>query len=711
MHSPTSLSPSPSRTAATAAPPREAGSNFLGFLPLRELFSLDVRSLALFRVGLALMVFLDWFDRIPDLRIHYSDEGIVPRDLIPGIQPFSLHMFSGSTWFQAVLCAVALVFSLLLLVGYRTSLASLVSWSLIAGVHGRMPPLMQGGDHVIRMLLFWSIFLPLGACWSIDSARQGNSASAGRRRTAVLSLGTVAYLVQLCLIYWYASAWKWAPEWRKDGTAVYLSLQAEYFTTRVARFLLGYPELLRVLTFCTLWLEALGPAVLFFPFSVTWQRLLVASAFILFHVGLALNLELGNFPWVCVVAWLAILPGALWDRIEAQLRDPEVARLTLYHATPRPGLLAWLRTFLFLGDARLAPAWDDPALLARLRGHGSWCVVDGGGAEHYGADALALLVGHSCVFWPLAGLFRFRAARWLGERLARVLPGPGSHRAAPPDGATPPPWAPPGGPVGNAVLLFFLIWVVLYNVRTFGVGASEFKPLPYLGVDFKGQTTVVEYVDPNSPAQTAKLQVGDELEQMGDYKVHAPNDVGEQLLSHSPGEEVRIILRRQGKEVALNVKLGAKPGVDRWQWIFPDKAMQIGIVLGLEQGWGLFAPRPGKDVGWHLVIGTTVKGVEMDLITGRPLDRSKPELLAATYANNRWRKLMMNLSAPRYYPYLPPAAAVYYYNHWNETHGPDEQLFAADIVYMREQSRPPGETRPPVEPVLVYRYLPGAEAK
>jgi hypothetical protein len=693
---------------AAPAPAGELTGNFLGFLPLRELFSLDVRSLALFRIGLALMVFLDWADRVPDLRIHYSDDGILPRDMIIGLQPFSLQMFHGSTWFQAVICSVAILFSFLLLAGYRTSFATLVSWFLLIGAHGRNPPVMQGGDHLLRMLLFWSIFLPLGACYSIDSIRTGASSPANTRSTRVLSPATVAYLVQLCLVYWYASAWKWAPEWRRDGTAIYLALKADFFATRFTHFILGYPEVLRLLTFSVLWLEALGPAVLFFPFSPTWQRLLVASAFILFHTGLAICLELGNFPWVCIVAWLAILPGPFWDRIAAQLRNPRVAGLTLYHATPTPGLLAWLRTFLFLQEARLAPAEEAPDLLPRIRRQGGWCVVDGLGGEHYGLDALEVLVRHSCVFAPLARLFRFRPFRWLWECLARLLPGPPSRdRPA----GTAPAWTPPGGLIGNAVLIFCLGWVILWNIRTFGIGASEFRPMPYLGVDFKGETTTVQYVEPGGPAQRAGLRKDDQLERLDGIKVYAPYDVGDRLVAHNPGEALRINLRREGKEMTLDVMLGSKPGVDRYQWLFPNLAMQLGTVLGMDQGWGLFAPRPGRDVGWHLVVGIQKDGTEVDLLTGGPLDRDKPPLLAATYPNGRWRKMMMNLSAPRFYPYLGPGFALYYYREWNEAHEGDEQLRAVEIIYMREQTRPPGETPPPVEPIVMVRYQPDEETK
>src|ERR1700712_3451036 len=96
-------------------------------IPVREILSLDLRSLALLRIGLGVLLVLDWLDRVPDLRAHYSDDGIVPRHVLGGILPFSIHLFHGSTWFQGVLAGAAFVLAGMLVVGYRTPVATLFS--------------------------------------------------------------------------------------------------------------------------------------------------------------------------------------------------------------------------------------------------------------------------------------------------------------------------------------------------------------------------------------------------------------------------------------------------------------------------------------------------------------------------------------------------------------------------------------------------------
>jgi hypothetical protein len=668
-----------------AASPVEPSSNFLGILPLREFFSLDLRSLALLRVGLAFMLILDWLDRLPDLYAHYSDAGIVPRHVITGLHPVSIHMFSGETWFQAVLAVIALIFAGMLLVGWRTPFASLISWFLLISVHSRCPPVMQGGDHLLRMMLFWGIFLPLGARYSVDSA--GESVP---RTFQVLTPASVAYIVQLCLVYWYAASWKWAPEWRTEGTAVYLALKADFFTTRFAHFLLGFPELLRYLTFLSLWLEALGPTVLFFPFAPALQRLLVIFAFISFHVGLGLTLELSNFPWVCSVAWLALLPSPFWDRIQSQLRRPEIAKLTIWYDGDRsPTPLACLRTFLMLGQARLAPAQEIAPVLRQIRWEGGWGAVDAEGNLHCGFDALVLLTRLSPLTSPLAPLSRLAPMRWLGECFSRFLAGGVKRERA--SESPVPAWTPPDGLMGNTILIFCLVFVVLFNIRSLGKGMARFHTQTSIKLTDRSADALRSGKVPEEVVQKLKSLKDREFPTREDFL-----DKVKQLLKPKEFEQY------QGRIMEQAQNTDEIP--DKFEWLFPSQAAQFAAVMGLEQGWGLFAPRPGIAVGWHIIIGKLKDGREIDVLTGGPVDREKPELLAATYRNGRWRKMMMNLTLPNLYPYLPPGMAVYYFRTWNASHDGSQQLRSIEIHWMKEETRPHGETPPPVRELTLITY-------
>jgi hypothetical protein len=221
-------------------------------------------------------------------------------------------MLHGSAWFQGGLFVLAGLFAVALLAGYRTGLATFVSWFLLVSLQARNPLVLHGGDTLLRLLLFWSIFLPLGARGSVDALRRRASQPPAER---VVSGGSAALILQVCFVYWFSVALKWDPVWWRDGTAVYYALSIDLFATPTAHFLLQFPTLLKGMTYGTLVLEAFGPVLLFVPFRHGPVRCAVVVAFVLFHLlGLGLCLELGIFPYVCAVAWLALLPGWFWQR-------------------------------------------------------------------------------------------------------------------------------------------------------------------------------------------------------------------------------------------------------------------------------------------------------------------------------------------------------------------------------------------------------------
>jgi hypothetical protein len=295
------------------APQRSAKS----IAKVRELLSIDARSLGLLRIGLATLVLVDLIQRAGDLQAHYTDFGVLPSWATPHIlsyHPFhwSLHLASGSWQWQAFLFVVAGVAAIAMLAGYQTRWATLITWALLVSLHTRHPLVLNGGDHLLRMLLFWSIFLPTGMRFSLD--RRFSQPSSPPQ--AVFSVATAAIMLQLCLMYWVSAATKTDVQWTETRWALYYALNIDQISTSFAKWLLGYPELLRWLTAATLWLEWWGPVLLFIPFYTARIRTLVILLFVGFHLGIGCCMELGLFPWICLVGWSVFLPGSVWDRLE-----------------------------------------------------------------------------------------------------------------------------------------------------------------------------------------------------------------------------------------------------------------------------------------------------------------------------------------------------------------------------------------------------------
>jgi hypothetical protein len=289
-----------------------------------ELWGIDPRSLALFRIAAALVLIFDLLQRLRDLDVFYVDDGIAPVELVRGdpLWHWSLHFLDGSPAFQAVLLALGIFFAVALLAGYRTRLATLCSWLLLASLHTRMPYVGNGGDLLLRLLLFWGMFVPLSRCWSVDAllrAWRGNAAGNSREDglAPIASVGTAAMLIQLCCMYFFSGLYKLNADWLGadwlGGDALLWAMHFDYFNLPAAHVLAGHPALLQWLTLATVWLELLGPLLLFFPWQTGKIRLALLAAFAVMHLLIHFTLTVGLFSIVSMIGWLLFLPPGCWN--------------------------------------------------------------------------------------------------------------------------------------------------------------------------------------------------------------------------------------------------------------------------------------------------------------------------------------------------------------------------------------------------------------
>jgi hypothetical protein len=346
---------------------------------LRRPFGLDLRALALLRMGTAAVILLDLAIRSTDLEAHYSNLGVLPVAVVVERAwtpyQFSLHASSGLWQVEALLFVVAAVVAGALLLGYHTRLATLASWVLLVSLQNRNPMIGQGGDDLLRMLLFWGFFLPWGRVWSRDARNQPLPASYD-----YCSAATVAYIVQLALLYWCTAILKSGREWTHDGTALYYALSLDQLLLPAGRLLYPHPDLLRFLTFATWYTELLLPFALFIPFRVAWWRFLVIGVLTAFHIGISLTLFVGIFFIINFVSLLGLLPPVALDWLAPRLTR-QATWAWQWHARLPAWQLPWQVRIERTnprspGSVRLARAVREAVVLASLAYICWWNVDD-----------------------------------------------------------------------------------------------------------------------------------------------------------------------------------------------------------------------------------------------------------------------------------------------------------------------------------------------
>ena len=285
---------------------------------LERFFAIDLRALATFRIALAMLVLYDLAARSRFIEATYTDDGVLPGYLFQSVyKVLSLYAVHDGPALPAIVFPAAMLSALALLVGFRTRVATVATWALLCAIHARNFYLTDGGDNLIRALLFWSLFLPLGARFSLD----GRRGRGGSHPNPLLTVASAALLLQFVYLYVSAGFSKSGPEWHELGTAIEHVLSQSYWGRPLGRELLAYPELLRLATWGTIAFEIVGPLLLFVPFATERFRLLGVVAFWGFNLGLGSTIQLNLFPWVCSTAAIPFLPAFVWNRLAPESPD------------------------------------------------------------------------------------------------------------------------------------------------------------------------------------------------------------------------------------------------------------------------------------------------------------------------------------------------------------------------------------------------------
>jgi hypothetical protein len=238
--------------------------------------------------------------------------------------------YLASYWWEAAFgFVICLIVYLALLVGFRTKLAQVLAWICMLSLHGRTLLFDNGGDVVLGLLTTWTMFLPTGRVFSVDSLLARRRAATppaqevalapppatgrGGAKT-VVSLGVLAVLAQLALCYTFNAIHKGGSSWR-NGSAVHYAIHLDRLATWFAVWLRHWmsPGIARGLTYGALVTEAVLPVLLLSPTAVRGCRRLAIVLVIGLHMGFAFCLNLGNFVPAMIAYAPFLIPGEDWD--------------------------------------------------------------------------------------------------------------------------------------------------------------------------------------------------------------------------------------------------------------------------------------------------------------------------------------------------------------------------------------------------------------
>lgn len=284
-----------------------------------QVLSLDTRSLSLFRVLLGAVTLADLVARAPLRSALYGPERLLPERFLSDGTVFQAFLLAPGEAGVTALFAIAIGLASALLLGVGSRTACIGLWFLVGSLGTANPAVESYGDRLLLLLLLFGAFLPLDTHAALRPARAHRHSA-----RSIFSVASSALVLQIVVMYGVTGLLKTGPAWHAEASAIEWVLQHEYWARPTTAWLLEFPAVLPLLTRCVYAFEIVGPLLLLCPWQFGRVRTLGVAAFWLFHLGLAIFMVLGPFPWVCIAATSALLPGWLWERVGVAPAEREV---------------------------------------------------------------------------------------------------------------------------------------------------------------------------------------------------------------------------------------------------------------------------------------------------------------------------------------------------------------------------------------------------
>jgi predicted DCC family thiol-disulfide oxidoreductase YuxK len=631
-------------------------SKLLAFLNQRYR-SVDPRWLGIFRICFGCLLITELAYRWSYARRLFSNDGLLPNHFSlfapMGQDLFSIYHVFSTVEEVHVAFALTLVVFLCFTLGYKTRLFHLLSAILITSLHGRNLFTENGGSVVTHSLAIWTLFLPLGQCFSIDAVRRSMAATHEHspaelnQRDATppapfVSIVVVGLLLQWSVIYFFNCVHKTGVGWR-NGSAIYWFLYQDRIVTQVGVWAREHVPfgVFALLTRATLVVEGVLGFILLVPFGYKWLRRVAFLLALGLHGNIALLSRLGPFSYVMVMFFLMLFGQEELDWLGRWFGRPKRAVTVVFDSDC--GICLWLSRLLkrldpwqritFVGnDADELPPGVDRAVC-----ESSVVAVDSNGR---------VFTEHKAVAKALLALpFGFVLGVWL------LVPG-----------------------------LSQLAGVAYRYVARRRLLVSASLGLGACGV-------------PGVPA-VAPVPTGPRF-----------GRIGEDLRS------LRVLSRETAAFLLMVVLstevVKSNPYVSRHlQLRRPEWMTEIIGYTRMLEGWGMFAPEPPYDDGRLVVDGRTIDGRKLDPFTGEEpvFDPESPrgwghDQLWCDYSNHiRWPHNQGRRQFLR----------TYLLNQHRYSKRPQDELTAFDVWWIQDKSPPPGQKHGvplPPEKLVSHGYV------
>src|SRR5579859_941787 len=309
--------------------------NYNIFSPSYWFGKVDSRPFSVLRILYAGILLKIALYHIPITNVFYTDSGVYPRWAMLAyerVERFSIMDAFSQAWMVYLFWAAWIVVILLLLVGYRTRLISIISFIFLVSVLERNTYLISGSDMVLRVMSFWMLFVPLGQYYSVDAVLRRWRRYRQTQRIEDLRVETTprttfafpvrAAQIQFALIYLFTAAIKYSGSLWWSGDALFYALSLKDLVLPTGEwFVKNIPySLIQLGTYFTVILETLFFFLVFSPIFQPYATVIALFYVGLMHIGIAVLMSIPDFSLVMLSGFVIFFKASWLELIDQALR-------------------------------------------------------------------------------------------------------------------------------------------------------------------------------------------------------------------------------------------------------------------------------------------------------------------------------------------------------------------------------------------------------
>ena len=260
---------------------------------------------SILRVIIGILILKDFISFYFNKQYLFSDKGIVSYETY-----LSIIKYYNINWLNINLnneqniltyCIIGILFSLTFSIGIFKRISAIILFFLLFIFKIRNLYLLDRADNVISVLLPFFVFID---SYSLSSFYETKSNFIKAKFEPYLSITShyfiIAVMVQICIIYFFASIHKLQGKPWCDGTALYYILNSDDFSaSSLNSFITKSFFFVTFLTWFTIAFQFL------FPFLVWYEKSKIPILYIgiFFHIGIFFLMRIDNFSLIMIACY------------------------------------------------------------------------------------------------------------------------------------------------------------------------------------------------------------------------------------------------------------------------------------------------------------------------------------------------------------------------------------------------------------------------